>query len=45
MQYLTHSPEETEQLGQQFAVGLRPGDVVAFYGDLGAGDAVAGFQR
>lgn len=37
MQYLTHSPEETEQLGQQFAAGLNPGDVVAFYGDLGAG--------
>ena len=37
MQYLTHSPEETEQLGQQFAAELRPGDVVAFYGDLGAG--------
>ena len=37
MQYLTHGPEETEQLGQQFAAGLQPGDVVAFYGDLGAG--------
>ena len=37
MQYLTHSPEETEQLGQQFAAELKPGDVVAFYGDLGAG--------
>ena len=37
MQYLTHSPEETELLGQQFAAGLNPGDVVAFYGDLGAG--------
>lgn len=37
MQYLTHSPEETEQLGQQFAEALKPGDVVAFYGDLGAG--------
>ena len=37
MQYLTHSPEETEQLGQRFAAELKPGDVVAFYGDLGAG--------
>ncbi len=37
MQYLTHSPEQTEQLGRQFAAELKPGDVVAFYGDLGAG--------
>ena len=37
MQYLTHSPEETERLGAQYAKTLRPGDVVAFSGDLGAG--------
>lgn len=37
MQYLTHSPEETENLGAEFAKRLRPGDVVAFSGDLGAG--------
>ncbi len=37
MRYLTHNPEETEQLGQRFAAELNPGDVVAFYGDLGAG--------
>ena len=37
MRYLTHGPEETEALGQQLAAGLRPGDIIAFYGDLGAG--------
>lgn len=37
MQYVTHSPEETEQCGAQYAGTLRPGDVVAFSGDLGAG--------
>ena len=37
MRYLTHGPEETEALGQQLAAVLRPGDVIAFYGDLGAG--------
>ena len=37
MRYLTHGPEETEALGQRLAANLRPGDVIAFYGDLGAG--------
>ena len=37
MEYLTHEPEETEALGARLAEHLRPGDVVAFYGDLGAG--------
>ncbi len=37
MQYLSHSPEETEELGVRFAGALRPGDVVALEGDLGAG--------
>ena len=37
MRYVTHGPEETEALGQRLAEQLRPGDVIAFYGDLGAG--------
>ncbi|MBQ7255441.1 MAG: tRNA (adenosine(37)-N6)-threonylcarbamoyltransferase complex ATPase subunit type 1 TsaE [Oscillospiraceae bacterium] len=37
MEYVTGSPEETEALGKQFAETLLPGDVIAFYGDLGAG--------
>ena len=31
------SAEETEALGRALAGGLRPGDVVALFGDLGAG--------
>ena len=37
MVVMSHSPEETEALGQRLAALLRPGDVVAFWGDLGAG--------
>ena len=37
MVVLTHSPEETEALGERLAEPLRPGDVVAYFGDLGAG--------
>ena len=37
MTYLTNSPEETERLGTELAKQLRPGEVVAYYGDLGAG--------
>lgn len=33
----THSPEQTETLGKKLAGLLRPGDVIAYYGDLGAG--------
>ena len=33
----THSPEETEALGARLAACLKPGDVVAYFGDLGAG--------
>jgi tRNA threonylcarbamoyladenosine biosynthesis protein TsaE len=33
----THSPEETEQLGEALAGLLPPGTVVALYGDLAAG--------
>ena len=37
MSFETHSPEETERLGQALAQLLRPGMVVAYQGDLGAG--------
>ncbi len=33
----SNSPEQTQRVGEQLAKRLRPGDVVAFYGDLGAG--------
>jgi tRNA threonylcarbamoyladenosine biosynthesis protein TsaE len=35
--YHTKSSEETVALGRALASQLQPGDVVAFYGDLGAG--------
>ena len=35
--YLTSREEETEACGEKLAECLRPGDVVALYGDLGAG--------
>ena len=34
---LLDSPEATEQLGAALAACIRPGDVVALFGDLGAG--------
>ncbi len=37
MDYITRSAAETERLGAALAERLLPGDVVAFYGDLGAG--------
>ena len=37
MEYITRSPEETEAVGEGLARTLRPGAVVAFTGDLGAG--------
>jgi len=37
MKFVTNSPEETEALGEALAARLRPGDVVAYYGNLGAG--------
>lgn len=37
MIFYTNSPEQTEAIGQKMAAFLRPGDVIAFYGDLGAG--------
>ena len=37
MRYMTHSPDETQALGERIAAFLKPGDVIAFRGDLGAG--------
>ena len=37
MIYDTNAPEETESIGQKLAEFLRPGTVIAFLGDLGAG--------
>ena len=37
MTVITKSPEQTELLGKKLAELLRPGDVIAYYGDLGAG--------
>ena len=37
MEYMTNSPEETEALGSRLGLRLKPGAVVAFTGDLGAG--------
>ena len=37
MEFKTNSPEETEKIGQMLATRLEAGDIVAFYGDLGAG--------
>ena len=37
MEYITHSPLETEAVGAALAAVLRPGTVIAYRGDLGAG--------
>ena len=37
MQIISHSLEDTERAGADFAQTLRPGDVVTLDGDLGAG--------
>ena len=37
MELLSHSPEDTEDIGARLAEALAPGSVVAFTGDLGAG--------
>ena len=37
MEFITNSPEETEELGQRLAKCLTPGTVLAYRGDLGAG--------
>ena len=37
MTYITNSPAETETVGAALAEKLRPGTVIAYRGDLGAG--------
>ena len=37
MQFITHSAEETEALGERLAQTLTSGEVVAYFGELGAG--------
>ena len=37
MEFLSHNVTETEDLGRRLAARLHSGDVVAFFGDLGAG--------
>ena len=36
-EYLSHSERDTEEIGAAFAETLKPGTVVALYGELGAG--------
>ena len=37
MEFLTNSPEETEAVGKRLGQALKPGAVIAYQGDLGAG--------
>ncbi len=37
MEFMTRSPTETEALGEKLAQKLRPGAIIAYEGDLGAG--------
>ena len=37
MEFLTHSPAETETVGAALAKVLQPGTILAYRGDLGAG--------
>ena len=37
MEYITHSPEETEEIGAALGKRLPAGTVIAYRGDLGAG--------
>ncbi len=37
MELITHSPQQTEQVGAELAKRLSPGTVIAYRGDLGAG--------
>lgn len=37
MEFLSHSPAETEALAQRLAENLHPGDVIAYEGGLGMG--------
>jgi len=37
MEFITHSVEETEALGERVAASLKAGDVIAYTGELGMG--------
>ena len=37
MEFITHAPAQTESVGAALAKVLRPGAVIAYQGDLGAG--------
>ncbi len=37
MEFITHSPEQTEAVGRALAEQLKPGTILAYRGDLGAG--------
>ena len=37
MKFYTASPQETEELGRRLGAQLKPGAIIAYYGDLGAG--------
>lgn len=37
MEFFSHSEMETSGIGRELASKLKPGDVIAMYGDLGAG--------
>ena len=37
MEFITHSPEETERIGAALGTIIKPGTVIAYRGDLGAG--------
>ena len=40
MTFVSKSPEETEALGEKLTKVLKPGQVVAFFGDMGMGKTV-----
>jgi len=37
LEKIVHSPQQSEEIARQFAEKLKPGDVVALYGELGTG--------
>lgn len=37
MRFISHSTDETERIGEELAQRLRPGDVIAYTGELGMG--------
>lgn len=37
MKYASYSENDTFKIGERLAAELKPGDVIAFYGELGAG--------